>query len=260
MSKALVILSGGQDSTTCLFWAKQNYDEVMALSFYYGQKHYIELESAKRIAAAANIKHAIIEIDDSVLVSSSPLLSDSELEQYQNYNNMVEQVGNRVEKTFVPMRNLFFLVVAANHALSYDCSVLVTGVSEADGTNYPDCTSDFIRVAEAAINVSLMGFNESEKRRDLVIKTPLIDLSKGDIVRLAYSMPACWEAMAYTHTSYAGEYPPTDSNHANILRAKGFEDAGLPDPLVMRAFREGLMELPNTLNYKNLQFELNFKD
>lgn len=260
MSKALVILSGGQDSTTCLFWAKQNYDEVMALSFYYGQKHAVEVTAAGRVALMAGVEHSVVHIPPNVLVSSSPLLSDSELEQYQNYDSMVEQVGDRVEKTFVPMRNLFFLVVAANHALSYGCNVLVTGISEADGTNYPDCTSDFIRVAEAAINVSLMGFSEAEKGKDLVIKTPLIDLSKEDIVRLAYSMPACWEAMAYTHTSYNGEYPPSDNNHANILRAKGFEDAGLPDPLVMRAFREGLMGLPNTPNYKNLQFELNFKD
>ena len=101
---------------------------------------------------------------------------------------------------------------------------------------------------------------EENGTKELILITPLINLNKKDTVLLAHSMPDCWEALEYSHTSYAGEYPPVDNNHANILRAKGFEDAGLPDPLIMRAFREGLIELPVTTNYKNLQFELNFKD
>jgi 7-cyano-7-deazaguanine synthase len=76
--------------------------------------------------------------------------------------------------------------------------------------------------------------------------------SKADTVMIAKALPHCWEAMAYTHTSYDGKYPPTDMNHSNVLRAKGFADAGLPDPLVVRAWCEGLMELPNTLNYVGL--------
>ncbi len=80
--------------------------------------------------------------------------------------------------------------------------------------------------------------------------------SKADTVRLAKTLPGCWEALAYTHTSYNGEYPPTDKNHANILRAHGFEQAGLPDPLVLRAWKQGLMDLPNTPNYQNIQQDL----
>ena len=82
------------------------------------------------------------------------------------------------------------------------------------------------------------------------IWTPLINKSKAETVKIAHQIPECWEALAYSHTSYDGKYPPTDMNHANVLRADGFEKAGLPDPLVLRAVDEGLMELPETDNYK----------
>ncbi len=259
MSKALVILSGGQDSTTCLFWAKKNYDEVCAITFDYGQRHRVELEAACRVATLAGVCHEIIHVMG-CLRSTSPLLSAKNLKQYEDYASMISEVGERVEATFVPMRNLFFIVTAANYAISTGCKGIVLGVSEADSANYPDCTSDFIRVAEAALNVAILGMPEENGNKELILITPLINLSKKDTVLLAHSMPDCWEALEYTHTSYAGEYPPLDNNHANILRAKGFEDAGLPDPLIMRAYREGLIDLPDTPNYKNLQFELNFKD
>jgi len=81
------------------------------------------------------------------------------------------------------------------------------------------------------------------------IHTPLMTLSKAETCQMAFDNPECWEALGYTHTSYDGTYPPTDNNHSNVLRAYGFEQAGLPDPLVVRAFEEGLMDLPATNNY-----------
>ena len=88
------------------------------------------------------------------------------------------------------------------------------------------------------------------------IHAPLMYLSKAETVLMAKAMPECWEALAYSHTSYDGKYPPTDKNHSNVLRAYGFEVAGLPDPLVLRAHREGLMALPDTPNYRNIQLSL----
>ena len=87
---------------------------------------------------------------------------------------------------------------------------------------------------------------------DFRIHTPLMDLSKAESIKLADKLPGCMEALGYTTTSYAGDYPPLDNNHATVLRAKGFEEAGVPDPLIVRAWREGLMELPKTSNYNKI--------
>jgi 7-cyano-7-deazaguanine synthase len=248
-TKALVVLSGGQDSTTALFWAKTNYDEVHAITFDYGQRHRIEIEASKRIAFLASVDSHIISNLEGLLESASPLTSNADLEQYDDYKTMDEIIGDRVEKTFVPMRNTMFLTVAANRAVALGINHIITGVCQEDNANYPDCREQFIQALEVA-------FCESLGTMDLKIITPLMYLSKAETVKLAATLPACWDALAYSHTSYDGNYPPTDNNHANVLRAHGFEEAGYPDPLVVRAWREGLMDLPNTANYdmlKNVQ-------
>src|SRR5208283_961974 len=111
-ASALVVLSGGQDSVTCLFWAKQNYSKVEALSFNYGQKHDVELESARKAAALAGVHYEVVDVPG-VLRGDSPLTNPNvELEKYKNYQHMEAVIGDRVEKTFVPMRNAFFLTLA----------------------------------------------------------------------------------------------------------------------------------------------------
>lgn len=252
MKKCLVILSGGQDSTTCLFWAKQHYDEVHAITFNYNQRHSIEIDAAKIVADLAGVaSHEVVEVP-SCLRSSSPLTSDSELERYENAKQMAEVIGNRVELTFVPMRNFFFFTVAMNRAVALGVFDLITGICQEDNANYPDCTELFRSAFQVAANLAL-----GDERFKII--APLMDLSKAKTVQLAYDTPGCWEALAYSHTSYDGKYPPTDMNHSNVLRADGFARAGLPDPLVLRAVREGLMEFPDTANYRNLQMELVFE-
>lgn len=249
-TKALVILSGGQDSTTCLFWAKQKFDEVHAITFDYGQRHGIEIKAALKVGRMAEVaSHEVVKVPN-CLVSASPLTSGNELEKYESAEQMEKAIGDRRELTFVPMRNALFLTIAANRAEAMGACYLVTGVCQMDNANYDDCRQIFIDAAELYINTALG--HDHRDTGPIVILTPLMHLSKAETVKLAYSLPECWEAMAYTHTSYDGKYPPTDMNHANVLRAKGFEDAGLPDPLVVRAWREGLMDLPNTLNYAGL--------
>lgn len=250
MSKCLVVLSGGQDSTTCLAWAKSKYDEVHAITFDYGQRHVIEIEAAKKVASIIGVaSHEVVVIGAGILKSTSPLTSNNELEQYENAEQMEQVIGTRVEKTFVPMRNTLFLTIAANRAVALGCNVIVTGVCQEDNTNYPDCTSGFVREMECAINASLGFTNLSTEW--VIIQTPLMYKSKAQTCELATNLKDCMLALAYSHTSYDGKYPPTDMNHANVLRAKGFEDAGLPDPLVVRAWSEDLMELPKTRNYLN---------
>jgi 7-cyano-7-deazaguanine synthase len=246
--RALVVLSGGQDSTTCLHWALENFNEVSAITFDYGQTHKIEIDAAKRIAQLAKISdHEIVRVPE-CLISQSPLTDNNVvLEQYEDADQMDKIIGDRREKTFVPMRNALFLTIAANRAEARGIRNLVTGVCQMDNANYDDCRSVFIDAATDYINFALG--HDHRGTAPIKILTPLMNLTKEQTVLMAHKNPACWEALAYSHTSYDGKYPPTDMNHANVLRADGFEKAGLPDPLVLRAYKEGLMELPNTPNY-----------
>jgi 7-cyano-7-deazaguanine synthase len=249
----MVVLSGGQDSTTCLFWAKAHFDEVHAVTFDYGQKHSIEVKAAQTIASMANIgTHEIIWVPG-LLQSTSPLIDPlAQLETYKDFASMDETIGDRVELTFVPLRNLFFLVLAANRAVALGISDLVIGVCQADGTNYPDCRQSFIDCAADTINQAL-GRDKLDSGPSFWISAPLMDLSKADSIRLAKTLPGCMEALAYSHTAYDGKYPPVGQDHASVLRAHGFEQAGEPDPLVLRAWAEGLMDLPATANYDSLR-------
>lgn len=243
-TKALVVLSGGQDSTTCLFLARQKHDEVHAITFDYGQRHAIEIESAIKVAKMAGVaSHEVIKVPD-CLKSTSPLTSHNSLEQYNDAAQMEETIGDRVELTFVPMRNTLFFTIAFNRAVALGCETIYTGICEADNANYPDCTERFRGNFEYMANISLGLTSQT-----IQIVAPLMFRSKDSTVALAFKDPECWQALAFTHTSYDGRFPPVDMNHANVLRAKGFEDAGLPDPLVVRAVGMGLMEWPKTSNY-----------
>ncbi len=249
-TKALVVFSGGQDSTTCLYWAKKKFDEVHAITFDYGQLHRLEISAAGAIASMAEVaSHEIVEVPN-CLISTSPLTdSSAALEKYANATSMEKTIGNRRELTFVPMRNALFLTIAANRAEARGIPNLVTGVCQMDNANYDDCRAVFIDAAAQYINTALG--HDHRGTPAIVIHTPLMYLSKAETVKLAFDLPDCWKALAYSHTSYDGKYPPTDMNHANVLRAQGFEEAGLPDPLVLRAINEGLMQAPKTANYSN---------
>lgn len=226
-TKALVVLSGGQDSTTSLYWAKTVFEDVRAVSFDYGQRHGVELDSARKIAILAKVEHETIDADG-LLRSRSPLTElSAKLETYENYQEMDKIIGDRVELTFVPMRNAFFLTLAANIALYKNCYNLVTGVCQQDNANYPDCRWTFIASQEDTINKAL-GIGNFK------IHTPLMNLSKAQTVKLAKTLPGCWDALAYSHTCYAGKVPPCGVCHACTLRAHGFQEAGFPDPLVER--------------------------
>ena len=226
--KAVVVLSGGQDSTICLHWAMTHYKDVYAVTFNYGQTHNIELESARIISELNNIPHEVLNVPE-ILRSTSPLTDKTqELETYSNYDEMDEIIGDRVELTFVPMRNALFLTIGANYALSKDCRTLITGVCQQDNANYPDCRQDFIWSQESTINKAL-GIE------DFTIETPLMNLSKKQSIDLAQTMEGCMESLAFSHTCYAGQFPPCGKCHSCVLRAQGFKEANVVDPLIKRA-------------------------
>lgn len=246
MEKAVVVLSGGQDSTTCLFLAKDAGMEVHAVTFDYNQRHRIEVQAARKIAALANVySHEVIELGP-ILKGTSPLVNTgTELEQYVDHQSL----PGGVEKTFVPMRNQLFLTIAANRAFVLGAKVLITGLCEEDFGGYPDCRRAFVDVLEQACNLGTFTYETPGTPGPLEIRTPLMSLTKRETVSLAMGLPGCYEALAWSHTGYDGAYPPTGHDHATLLRAKGFEEAGIPDPLMLRAYLDGLVEMPGSWNY-----------
>jgi len=237
-TKCLVILSGGQDSTTCLLWAKEHYEKVHALTFDYGQKHRVEIDAASCIASMVGVdSHRIMNVAGT-LRGRSPLINPHEpLETYKDFRQMEDTIQSRVELTFVPLRNMLFLVLAANYGLSLDCYDLVTGVCAMDNANYPDCTDQFISATTFAMQEAL-GMNRADYIKadhpQLRVLTPLISLTKAETVKLASTFPGWERVMGMSHTCYAGETPPCGRCHACVLRAEGFRQAGVPDPLVER--------------------------
>jgi 7-cyano-7-deazaguanine synthase len=235
---ALVILSGGQDSSTCLLWAKHVYEEVHAITFDYGQKHRVEIEAAKKVAALVGVaSHAVVDVRG-LLLGRSPLIDPATpLETYNDFGSMDKVIGTRVELTFVPLRNMLFLVVAANHALAKNCHTLITGVCAMDNANYPDCTEPFIHKAEAAMREAL-GMNRvdyvTQGGQQLEVVTPLLFLTKDQTVDLAATYEGWEQVLAETHTCYAGQVPPCGKCHACVLRAEGFRLADTVDPLVAK--------------------------
>jgi 7-cyano-7-deazaguanine synthase len=232
MTKALVVLSGGQDSTTCLAWAKQGFTEVHAISFDYGQRHRIELDAAAKVATILQAdSHVILPVQ--VVRGASPLTTNQPLETYSDYESMDKEIGNRVELTYVPHRNLTFLLEAAKYAEQMGIRNLVAGVCQADNANYPDCREMFVRSLETTLNLSL-GTDRGDRGKHFLLHAPLLNLSKAESIRLAQRIPDALLALSYSHTCYAGECPPCGTCHACVLRAEGFRQAGIADPLLER--------------------------
>ena len=216
---ALVVLSGGQDSTTCLYWAIDRFGRahVSSITFDYGQKHRIELECARDVAAAAGVSNACLPIDTFAALGGDAL-TDASIAVSDEKDDETE-----LPVTFVPGRNLIFLTFAAAYAYRHDARHLVTGVAQTDYSGYPDCREDTIAALQKAISLGM--------DREFTIHTPLMQRSKKETVELAVRLGGL-EAMALTHTCYNGRRPPCGECQACRLRAKGFAEAGVRDPLL----------------------------
>lgn len=188
--KAVVVFSGGQDSTTCLFWAKKHFNEVYALSFRYGQKHEQEVELAQKIAAKAGVEFAVMDLDFINFLSPDCSLTHSDIQMDK------EKPATTPPNTFVPGRNLFFLSIAAVYARNKGAMNIVTGVSQTDFSGYPDCRDSFIRSLNVSLNLSM--------DEQFVIYTPLMWLDKSETWALADDLGVFDLVLKETMTCYNG--------------------------------------------------------
>ena len=173
MTIAIVVFSGGLDSTTCLALAQQQHEEVIALSFDYGQRHAIELEHAQAITLDYGLEHLVVKIENNIFQGSA--LTDQSL-QVPDYNGAAT-----IPVTYVPARNTIFIAYALGLAESRKASSIYLGVSAVDYSGYPDCRPDYINAYQALINQAIVG-------SEIKLETPLINLSKAQTIKLGLSL------------------------------------------------------------------------
>ncbi|MBY6756697.1 7-cyano-7-deazaguanine synthase QueC [Clostridium botulinum] len=187
--KAIVVFSGGQDSTTCLFWAKKKYKEVIAVSFNYNQKHKLELDCAKDICKKYNIEHHILDLN-----LLNQLAPNSLTRQDITVDKSAPKEG--VPNSFVDGRNLLFLSFVAVFAKQKGINTIITGVSQSDFSGYPDCRDVFIKSLNVTLNLA-MGY-------EFEIITPLMWINKAETWKMAYDLGVLDIVKEETLTCYNG--------------------------------------------------------
>ncbi len=228
VKQALVVFSGGQDSTTCLIWALKRFGKVSALTFNYDQRHRIEIDRAKEIIELLNsrkegyfkglekgetIDHQIVDISFLSNVLQTAMIQDAVIERN-------EETG--LPSTFVPGRNILFLTIAAAIAYQKKIRHVITGVCQTDFSGYPDCRDATIKSLQATLRLGL--------DYDLIIHTPLMWKTKAETIKMMEKMGGLG-LFKHTHTCYKGERPACGECPACELRLKGFKEAGMEDPL-----------------------------
>jgi 7-cyano-7-deazaguanine synthase len=214
----IVVLSGGLDSTVCMALAARE-GPVLALTFDYGQRHRVELQRAAAIALHHHAEHVIVRLDASQWGGSA--LTDTGIE-VPDHDATLE--AGPIPVTYVPGRNLIFLAVAMGVAEARDADAVYLGVNALDYSGYPDCRPEFVRSFQQTAALALKRGIEG---RPVEIRTPLIDLTKAEIVRLGLAQDARLEL---SWSCYRPGPDPCGRCDACALRAKGFAEAGVADP------------------------------
>jgi 7-cyano-7-deazaguanine synthase len=223
MKKAVVLSSGGIDSTTVMAIAIDKGFNIYSLSFNYGQRHIFELESARRVAEFFTVKdHMIIDIDLRKIGGSS-LTSDIDVPKGRDEADM----ANNIPITYVPARNTIFLSYALALAEVHECADIFIGVNAVDYSGYPDCRPEYIEAFEKMANLATKA--GVEKKTTLKIDTPLIHMTKAEIILTGHNLGVDY---SMTHSCY----DPSKEGFACglcdscIIRKRGFKEAGIPDP------------------------------
>lgn len=229
--RAVVLLSGGLDSATCLAWARAEGFRCDTLAVDYGQRHRVELQAARRVAAALGSAHHHEISIDLRAIGGSALTSDVAVPKGRDEATM----ASAIPVTYVPARNTVFLAVALGLAETLGASDLVAGMNALDYSGYPDCRPEFVRAFEALARVATRAGVEGAAYR---VHTPLMTLDKAGIIRLGRSLGVDY---ALTHSCYdpAPDERACGACDACRLRAKGFREAGVPDPTPYAPTSEG---------------------
>jgi 7-cyano-7-deazaguanine synthase len=222
--RAVVLLSGGLDSATALGIARAEGFESYALSFRYGQRHSYELEAAARVAEALGVRRHVIADIDLRVFGGSALTADIDVPKGRS----VDEMGDGIPVTYVPARNTIFLSFALAFAETVDAEDVFIGVNALDYSGYPDCRPEYIEAFERMANLATKAAVEGRQR--LTIHTPLIALSKSEIIArgIALEVPYALTSSCYDPTP-AGE--ACGSCDSCLLRLRGFAQLGASDPI-----------------------------
>ena len=245
---AVCLLSGGLDSTTALYVAIHEGFHPLALTIDYGQLHKREIDSAKRITQKIGIDHEIISIS---LPWGGSSLIDSKISVPENRN--VADLSHDIPNTYVPARNTIFLSFAASMAEANQASAIFIGANALDYSGYPDCRPEYLHRFEQLIK---QGTKQGVEGKTLKIKAPLVHLKKSEIIKLAAELGAPLEL---TWSCYKGGEFPCQVCDSCLLRRKGFEEAGMVDPILNKeghSSEGGNLKtwIPDTFSEKNVKF------
>ncbi len=224
---AVVLLSGGLDSTTVLAIAKSHDYDLYALSFSYGQRHAVELESAGRVAAAQGVRRHVIAGIDLRVFGGSSLTSDIAVPKH----DAAEELSDEIPSTYVPARNTIFLSFALAYAETVGAQDIFIGVNALDYSGYPDCRPEYIAAFQNMANLATKAGVEGQQ---LTIHTPLITLTKAEIIATGLALGVDY---GLTSSCYDPDGSGNPCGHCDscLLRLKGFAEAGHTDPLTYQA-------------------------
>jgi len=221
--KAVCLISGGLDSAVTAFIAKKQNYEIYALSFVYGQRHDKEIDCAKKIAKELSAKkHVIFEIDICQFGGSS--LVDKSIEPELDHD--IKDIGKEIPNTYVPARNTVFLSVALGFAETIDADAIFIGATATDYSGYPDCRPEYFEAFQKMVDLATKKTVEGKK---IKILTPVLKLSKAEIIKRGSELYVPFEK---TWSCYLGGEKPCGRCDSCLLRAKGFKENGLDDPLL----------------------------
>lgn len=226
---ALVLFSGGIDSTTALYWARGSYEQVHALSFDYGQRHKVELTSARRLIRKLHIPQTILKADLRQVGGSALTDLSLGLPKFRK----AEEFENGIPSTYVPFRNGIFLALAAAWAETRAFTDIVCGFNTLDSPHYPDTRGPFVRAMERAID---LGTGARSRGRPIRIITPLHRMKKSEIIRKGLRLGADY---SFSVSCYGGSEIPCRRCSSCLIRQKAWREVGKNDHLLVRLRKEG---------------------